>query len=203
MQLIRQHADAGAGAEIVGSIGFERNVAEMIRQHHERLDGSGYPAGLRDEEILPEARILAVADVVEAMISHRPYRPALPIEVAMAELEDGAGTRYDAAARETAIFFIREQGFTFSKSLPAFAGPRWGRPSDTRAGFSSSETEPASAARLSLPSVQLLSGGSTTAMISTCSVIGNRSNAFSERSTQPASRRTRRSRANEAGSHAT
>ena len=63
MQLIRQHADAGAGSEIVGSIGFERNVAEMIRQHHERLDGSGYPAGLRDEEILPEARILAVADV--------------------------------------------------------------------------------------------------------------------------------------------
>jgi PAS domain S-box-containing protein len=57
----------------------------------------------------------AVADVVEAMISHRPYRPALPIEVAMAELEDGAGTRYDAAACETAIFLIREQGFTFSK----------------------------------------------------------------------------------------
>ena len=113
MQLIRQHA--AAGADVVGSIGFERNVAEMIRQHHERLDGSGYPAGLRDEEILPEARILAVADVVEAMISHRPYRPALPIEVAMAELEDGAGTRYDAAARETAIFLIREQGFTFSK----------------------------------------------------------------------------------------
>ena len=115
MQLIRQHADAGAGAEIVGSIGFERNVAEMIRQHHERLDGSGYPAGLRDGEILPEARILAVADVVEAMISHRPYRPALPIEVAMAELEDGAGTRYDAADCETAISLIREQGFTFGK----------------------------------------------------------------------------------------
>jgi PAS domain S-box-containing protein/putative nucleotidyltransferase with HDIG domain len=113
MQLIRQHA--AAGADVVGSIGFERNVAEMIRQHHERLDGSGYPAGLRDGEILPEARILAVADVVEAMISHRPYRPALPIEVAMAELEDGAGTRYDAAACETAISLIREQGFTFGK----------------------------------------------------------------------------------------
>ena len=73
MQLIRQHA--AAGAEIVGAIGFERNVAEIIRQHHERLDGSGYPEGLRDGEILAEARILAVADVVEAMISHRPYRP--------------------------------------------------------------------------------------------------------------------------------
>jgi len=112
MQLIRQHA--AAGAEIVGSIGFERDVAEMIRQHHERLDGSGYPAGLRDEEILPEARILAVADVVEAMISHRPYRPAFPIDVAMSELEEGAGSRYDAAACETAISLIREQGFTFT-----------------------------------------------------------------------------------------
>ena len=112
MQLIRQHA--AAGAEVVSSIGFEQNVAEMIHQHHERLDGSGYPAGLRDGEILPEARILAVADVVEAMISHRPYRPALPIEAALSELEAGAGTRYDAAACEKAILLIREQGFTFT-----------------------------------------------------------------------------------------
>ena len=113
MHLIREHA--AAGAEIVGSIGFERNVAEMIRQHHERLDGSGYPEGLRDGEILPEARILAVADVVEAMISHRPYRAALAIEVAMNELEAGAGTRYDSEACEIAIELIREKGFTFSK----------------------------------------------------------------------------------------
>jgi len=112
MQLIHQHA--AAGAEIVGSIGFERDVAEIIRQHHERLDGSGYPEGLRDGDILPEARILAVADVVEAMISHRPYRPALPIEVAMTELEDGTGVRYDAEACQTAIFLIREKGFTFT-----------------------------------------------------------------------------------------
>jgi PAS domain S-box-containing protein/putative nucleotidyltransferase with HDIG domain len=112
MRLIHQHA--AAGAEIVGSIGFEQNVAEIIRQHHERLDGSGYPKGLRNGEILPEARILAVADVVEAMISHRPYRPALPIEVAMTELEDGTGIRYDAEACETAIFLIRSQGFTFT-----------------------------------------------------------------------------------------
>jgi putative nucleotidyltransferase with HDIG domain/PAS domain S-box-containing protein len=113
MQLIRQHA--AAGAEIVGAIGFERNVAEIIRQHHERLDGSGYPEGLRDGEILPEARILAVADVVEAMISHRPYRPALPIEAAMTELEKGAGTRYDAETCEIAMELIRERGFTFTK----------------------------------------------------------------------------------------
>jgi PAS domain S-box-containing protein/putative nucleotidyltransferase with HDIG domain len=113
MQLIRQHA--AAGAEIVGAIGFERNVAEIIRQHHERLDGSGYPEGLRDGEILAEARILAVADVVEAMISHRPYRPALPIEAAMTELEKGAGTRYDAETCEIAMELIRERGFTFTK----------------------------------------------------------------------------------------
>ena len=112
MQLIRQHASAGA--EIVGSIGFAEDVAEIICQHHERLDGSGYPKGLRDEEILPEARVLAVADVVEAMISHRPYRPALPIELAIAEIEDGSGIRYDAEACRTAILLIRDQGFTFT-----------------------------------------------------------------------------------------
>jgi len=112
MELIHQHA--AAGAEIVGTIGFEQNVAEIIHQHHERLDGSGYPKGLRDGEILPEARILAVADVVEAMISHRPYRPALPIEVAMTELEDGTGIRYDAEACEKAIFLIRNQRFKFT-----------------------------------------------------------------------------------------
>ena len=76
MQLIRQHP--AAGADIIGPIGFDADVAEMIRQHHERLDGSGYPSGLGGTAILPEARVLAVADVLEAMISHRPYRPALP-----------------------------------------------------------------------------------------------------------------------------
>ena len=113
MQLIRQHA--AAGAEIVGSIGFERNVAEIIHQHHERLDGSGYPDGLRDGEILMGARILAVADVVEAMVSHRPYRPALPIEVALAELKNGCGTLYDAESCEIATKLIRERRFTFTK----------------------------------------------------------------------------------------
>ena len=67
-------------------------------QHHERQDGSGYPAGLRGDEILPEARILAIADVVEAMASHRPYRAALGLEAALAEVRAGAGTRYDAGA---------------------------------------------------------------------------------------------------------
>ena len=115
MQIIRQHP--GAGADVVGTIGFDPDVAKMIRQHHERLDGSGYPDGLRGDETLAEARILAVADVVEAMISHRPYRPALPIEVAVAELEDGAGRRYEASAGEAAISLVRAEGFRLGPEL--------------------------------------------------------------------------------------
>jgi PAS domain S-box-containing protein/putative nucleotidyltransferase with HDIG domain len=92
--LIRQHA--AAGAEILADIDFEHDIATMVRQHHERLDGSGYPAGLRNGDILPEARVLAVADVVEAMVSHRPYRPALPLQAALGEIKDGSGRRYDA-----------------------------------------------------------------------------------------------------------
>ena len=88
MSLIRQHA--AAGAETVADIDFEGAVAAIIRQHHERLDGSGYPAGLRDGDILPEARVLAVADVVEAMVSHRPYRAALPLGGRSAEIERAA-----------------------------------------------------------------------------------------------------------------
>jgi PAS domain S-box-containing protein/putative nucleotidyltransferase with HDIG domain len=113
MAIISQHA--AAGADIVGPIGFDPDVAEIIRQHHERLDGSGYPSGLGGDEILPGALVLSVADVVEAMISHRPYRPALPIEAAVTELEDGAGTRYQASACRAAISLLCEQGFTFAQ----------------------------------------------------------------------------------------
>jgi putative nucleotidyltransferase with HDIG domain/PAS domain S-box-containing protein len=112
MQIIRQHPVAGA--DIVEPIGFAPEVAAMIRQHHERLDGSGYPDGLRGDEVIPEARVLAVADVVEAMISHRPYRAALPVAAAVTELGDGAGKRYERAACEVAISFIAGGGFTFS-----------------------------------------------------------------------------------------
>jgi PAS domain S-box-containing protein/putative nucleotidyltransferase with HDIG domain len=112
MALIRQHATAGADA--VAEIDFEGEVAEMIRQHHERLDGSGYPAGLKNDDILPEARIIAVADVVEAMLSHRPYRPALPPEAALAEIEEGSGSRYDADVCAACLRLFREQGFAFS-----------------------------------------------------------------------------------------
>lgn len=83
---------------VLSGIRFPQPVADIVGQHHERLDGSGYPNALSGSAILPEARILAVADVVEAMASHRPYRPALGIEAALAEVRDGAGVRYDAEA---------------------------------------------------------------------------------------------------------
>jgi HD-GYP domain-containing protein (c-di-GMP phosphodiesterase class II) len=86
-------------------------VAEIALQHHERLDGSGYPHGLKGNAILLEARIIAVADVVEAMSSHRPYRAALGIERAMAEIELGRGTKYDPKVVEMCLKLFKENGF--------------------------------------------------------------------------------------------
>jgi PAS domain S-box-containing protein len=111
--LIKGHSVAAY--EILAPIDFGGPVAQIVLQHHERLDGSGYPQGLSGDEILPGARLLAVADVVEAMITHRPYRPALPLEQALAEIESGAGSRYDDAASETAVRLFREEGFAFSE----------------------------------------------------------------------------------------
>jgi len=110
--LIKQHSEAGR--ELLGAIHFRQPVAEIVAQHHERQDGSGYPAGLRGDEIMPEARILAVADVVEAMASHRPYRPALGLDAALAEVRSGAGTRYDADA-VAACERVFERGFVFTE----------------------------------------------------------------------------------------
>jgi len=86
----------------------------MVLQHHERLDGSGYPNGLSGEDVLPEARILAVADVVEAMSSHRPYRPALGMAAALAEVRAHAGVKYDADVVATCVRLVEEQGFAFT-----------------------------------------------------------------------------------------
>jgi putative two-component system response regulator len=92
--LIKVHAQAGY--EILKKIRFPWPIADIVVQHHERLDGSGYPRGLRGEEILLEARILAVADVVESMSTARPYRHSLGIDAAIAEICTGRGTRFDA-----------------------------------------------------------------------------------------------------------
>jgi putative nucleotidyltransferase with HDIG domain len=110
--IIKVHAEAGYN--ILKNIEFEDPVAEIVRQHHERLNGSGYPKGLEAGEILLEARILAVADVVEAMVSHRPYRAALGVEKALTELERGAGTLYDRDVIRICIELFREDGFSFT-----------------------------------------------------------------------------------------
>lgn len=86
-------------------------LADIVHQHHERIDGSGYPLGLKGTDILIESRILAVADVVEAMVSYRPYRPALGIEIALAEIENNAGILYDCRVVETCIRLFREKGY--------------------------------------------------------------------------------------------
>jgi len=85
----------------------------MIYQHHERLDGLGYPQGLSGEEIILESRILAVSDVVEAMTSSRPYRPALGIDVALEEIIKYRGVKYDANVVDTCVKLFKEQGFQF------------------------------------------------------------------------------------------
>ncbi|MDO9025541.1 MASE3 domain-containing protein [Zwartia sp.] len=93
MELVRGHVDAGY--EILKDVPFPIPVADIIRQHHERIDGSGYPLGLKGDEILPEAKILAVADVIESMATHRPYRAAVGMQAALQEVTMGAGTKFD------------------------------------------------------------------------------------------------------------
>ena len=110
LQMVREHPQATY--DLLKGIDFPWPVAEIARQHHERLDGSGYPQGLTGEQMLPEARILAVADVFEAMSSHRPYRPALGVEAALAELQRHRGTLFDADAVDACIRMVREKGFT-------------------------------------------------------------------------------------------
>lgn len=109
MALIQRHAQAGY--DILKDVPFPIPLADIAHQHHERMDGSGYPQGLRGEAILPEARVLAVADVIESMAAHRPYRPALGLAPALAEVEAGRGRLYDAAVVDAALRLFREQGW--------------------------------------------------------------------------------------------
>lgn len=94
--LVESHAQIGA--DILAPVILPWPIHLIVAQHHERLDGSGYPAGLRGEAILPEARIVAIADVFQSMCDDRPYRRALGIDAALAELERGAGVTFDADA---------------------------------------------------------------------------------------------------------
>ena len=108
-QLIQGHTQAGY--DVLKDVEFPWPVAQVALQHHERIDGSGYPQGLKGDAILFEARIMAVADVVEAMSSHRPYRPGLGIDKALAEIERGRGTAYDAAVADACLSLFREKGY--------------------------------------------------------------------------------------------
>ncbi len=107
--LIKTHVDLGY--EILEHIDFGAPVAEIVRQHHERLDGGGYPRGLKNGEILPLSRILSVADVVESMSSDRPYRVGLGIEVALKEIEGNAGRLYDSDTAAACARLFRDKGY--------------------------------------------------------------------------------------------
>jgi HD-GYP domain-containing protein (c-di-GMP phosphodiesterase class II) len=106
-ELVKTHAERGY--ELLRGIEFPWPVAEVVRQHHERLDGSGYPRFLRGEEILLEARIIAVADTVEAMLSPRPHRPALGLATCIEELQSQAGRRYDARVVKACVKRLRDE----------------------------------------------------------------------------------------------
>jgi len=110
-KLIQTHPQVAF--DILRDIEFPWPIAQIVYQHHERMDGSGYPLGTSDEGILYEARIIAVADVVEAMVSHRPYRPAVGIEEAIKEIIGKRETLYDANAVDACMRLFRNRDFTF------------------------------------------------------------------------------------------
>jgi PAS domain S-box-containing protein len=113
LAMMRLHCQAGY--DVLKNIDFPWPIARIVLQHHELLDGSGYPLGLKGEEILLEARILGVADAVEAMVSHRPYRPAVAIDAALAEIVMGRGTKFDPRVVDACLRLFREKGYV----LPA------------------------------------------------------------------------------------
>jgi HD-GYP domain-containing protein (c-di-GMP phosphodiesterase class II) len=109
--LIKDHSQTGY--DILKSIEFSWPIAQIILQHHERLDGSGYPQGLKGEDILLEAKIIGVVDVVEAMSSHRPYRPALGIDAALEEITQKKGILYDPEVVDACTKLFKEKEFKF------------------------------------------------------------------------------------------
>ncbi len=111
-RILQEHVQAGY--EILKGVEFPWPVAQIVLQHHERLDGSGYPNGLKGDAILTETRILIVADVVDAMMSRRPYREALGLDAALSEIESGKGRLYDQAAATACVALFRTRGFVLT-----------------------------------------------------------------------------------------
>ena len=103
------------GYDILKGIEFSWPIAKIVLQHHERMNGSGYPQGIKGDAILLEARILAVADVVEAMSSHRPYRPALGTEKALEEIEKNRNVLYDFKVSNACLKLFTQKKFTFKQ----------------------------------------------------------------------------------------
>jgi len=112
--LIKEHSRKGY--EMLKDVESPWPLAEIVYQHHERINGSGYPRNLKGDEILLEARIMAVADVVESMASHRPYRPSLGINAALEEIEKNKGILYDDAVADACLRLFREKGFQIEKA---------------------------------------------------------------------------------------
>jgi HD-GYP domain-containing protein (c-di-GMP phosphodiesterase class II) len=110
-ELIKTHSRVGF--DILKKIDFPWPVAQAVLEHHERLNGSGYPAGLREDRICLEAKIIAVADVVEAVASDRPYRAGLGIEKALEEIEKHKGLLYDGKAVDSCLRLFRDKKFKF------------------------------------------------------------------------------------------
>jgi putative two-component system response regulator len=116
MNLVKSHPRVAF--DILKGIHFLWPIADIVLQHHERLNGSGYPQGLKDNEIIIEARILSVADVVEAMTSHRPYRPALGLDKALAEITENQGKLYDQSVVQACLRVFRNKAFHFDEAVP-------------------------------------------------------------------------------------
>ena len=112
--MIKSHPEVAR--KILKQVDFIPTVVDMVYQHHERIDGSGYPRELKRDDILIEARILAVADTVEAMATHRPYRASLGIEKALEEIENQRGILYDEAVADACLVLFREKGFQFKEA---------------------------------------------------------------------------------------
>lgn len=119
-EMVREHSKYSY--EILKEAEFPWPVADLVAQHHERLDGSGYPKGLKGDEILLEAKILAVADVVEAMSSHRPYRPSLGIDAAIEEIFRNRGVLYDEKVVAACVRLLKEKKFSFESAAGADRG---------------------------------------------------------------------------------
>ena len=107
--LIKAHSQNGF--DLLKTVDYPWPIAQIVLQHHERLDGSGYPQGLTGDEILLEAKIISVADVVESMTSHRPYRPSLGIDAALGEIEHNRGIKYDPLVVDACVKLFRDQGY--------------------------------------------------------------------------------------------